>query len=149
MKKFKFSLDTVLDYKNMILDELKREHGLLIAQIVQKEAEIAAMENECKNTNDEFNRQKSIGISVPDAISFKRRIHVLHAKIKEEYIILEEMQKREALKRQEVVAAKVETSSIDKLKEKHLAEYNKAVMKSEELFIEEFVSNQRAAMARA
>ena len=50
-------------------------------------------------------------------------------------------------KRSEVVEAKKETSSIDKLKEKKFKEYEKAVQKEEEQFIEEFVATKRA-MAR-
>ncbi len=40
-----------------------------------------------------------------------------------------------------MIEAKKEKASIDKLKEKKLDQYNKEVLKSEELFIEEFVSN--------
>ena len=47
-------------------------------------------------------------------------------------------------KRQEVVDAKIDTSSIEKLKEKKLDLYNKAVQKSEEVLIDEFVSSARA-----
>ena len=47
----------------------------------------------------------------------------------------------------EVVAAKQDTSSIEKLKEKKLDSYNKAVQKSEEAMIDEFVSTTRAMAA--
>ena len=47
----------------------------------------------------------------------------------------------------EVVEAKKETSSIDKLKERKQMEYDKEVQKQEEHFIEEFVTT-RDAMAR-
>jgi len=40
-----------------------------------------------------------------------------------------------------VVEARKEVVSIEKLKEKKLLQYNKEVLRSEELFIEEFVSN--------
>jgi len=36
----------------------------------------------------------------------------------------------------------MEISSFEKLREKELDKYNKALIKSEELFIEEFVSNK-------
>ena len=48
------------------------------------------------------------------------------------------------MKRQEVVEAKKETSSIDKLKERRKEEYKKEALKEEEHFIEEFVTTQRA-----
>ena len=44
-------------------------------------------------------------------------------------------------KREEMVAAKVETSSFEKLKEKKQLEYDKEAAKKEEQFIDEFVSN--------
>ena len=60
---------------------------------------------------------------------------------------LKELRKKEEDKRNEVVEAKKETSSIDKLKEKKLDAYNKEVQKEDERFIEEFVATKRA-MAR-
>ena len=60
---------------------------------------------------------------------------------------LEELQAVEEKKREAVVEAKKETSSIEKLKEKKLDAYQKAVAKSEELFIEEFVSTARVNAA--
>ena len=55
---------------------------------------------------------------------------------------LKKLRKREELKRNEVVEARKEKASIEKLKEKKLVQYNKEVLRSEELFIEEFVSNK-------
>ena len=56
---------------------------------------------------------------------------------------------REAVeaKRKEVVEAKQETAAIEKLKEKKVRDYQKALEKSEEAFIEEFVSTSRVRAA--
>ena len=48
-------------------------------------------------------------------------------------------------KRNEVVAAKQDTSSLEKLKEKKLEVYHKEEQKEEEMLIEEFVSFSRIA----
>jgi len=45
-------------------------------------------------------------------------------------------------KRQEIISMNMEISSLEKLKEKELEKYNKAFARSEEIFIEEFVSNK-------
>ena len=37
MKKFSFSLETVLDYKNQVLDALRTEHGAILAQVRAQE----------------------------------------------------------------------------------------------------------------
>jgi len=52
------------------------------------------------------------------------------------------LMKRIEAKRLEIVSMNIEISSFEKLREKELDKYNKALIKSEELFIEEFVSNK-------
>ena len=60
---------------------------------------------------------------------------------------LEELEAEAEKRREAMVEAKKETSSIEKLKEKKLEAYHKEEAKSEELFIEEFVSSTRAHAA--
>ena len=48
-----------------------------------------------------------------------------------------------------MVAAKQDTSSIEKLKDKKLDSYNKAVQKSEEAMIDELVSTKRVMAAQS
>ena len=44
MKKFRFSLETVLDYKNQALDALRAEHGAILAQVRAQEAVVEGLE---------------------------------------------------------------------------------------------------------
>ena len=46
MKKFRFTLETVLEYKQQILDSLQAEHGAILARIRQQEEHIEALEAE-------------------------------------------------------------------------------------------------------
>ncbi len=59
---------------------------------------------------------------------------------------LKDLRRQEDAKKQEVISAKVDTSMFEKLKEKKYQEYQKAVMKADEAFIEEFVSNTAATL---
>ena len=54
---------------------------------------------------------------------------------------LKELKQQENEKKQQVISAKVDTSKFEKLKDKKYSEYQKAVLKADEMFIEEFVSN--------
>ena len=60
---------------------------------------------------------------------------------------MEQLRERAEAKRKEVVEAKQETAAIEKLKEKKVRDYKKALEKSEEAFIEEFVSTSRVRAA--
>lgn len=144
MKKFKFSLDSVLSYKQQVLDALKGEHAAILAQVREQEEVLEAVWQEYRDCNEEYRQRKAEGITVMDAMFYQNGLRVLEADIQRETERLEELQKQEEAKRQEVVDAKIDTSSLEKLKEHKLEDYNKAVQKSEEVLIDEFVSSARA-----
>ena len=149
MKKFRFSLETVLDYKQQALEALQVEHGAILAQIRDQEDLIDEMEAAYRHLNQEFSRRKRDGISVVDAMKYDQYLRAQERELKEAYQRLEELQQKAEEKRLEVVEAKKETSSIEKLREKKLDEYNKAVQKSEESMIDELVSTKRVIAAQS
>ena len=144
MKKFRFSLETVLDYKNQALDALRAEHGAILAQVRAQERVIADLEAEHREADEDFTQRKLEGINVLDALSFEQYLRALERKLQVEYYKLEELRRREERKRDQVVEARKETATIEKLKEHKLEDYNKAVQKTEETLIDEFVSSARA-----
>ena len=73
----------------------------------------------------------------------------MERQIDEAHQLLQDLQKQEEAKRKEVVEAKKDTSSIEKLREKKLEVYNKAVQKSEENLIDEFVTTKRIMEAQS
>ncbi len=144
MKKFKFALDSVLSYKQQVLDALKGEHAAILAQVREQEAVLEAVWQEYRECNEEYRRRKAEGITVTDAMFYQNGLRVLERDIQRETDKLEALRKKEEKKRQEVVDAKIDTSSIEKLKEHKLEDYNKAAQKAEEKLIDEFVSSARA-----
>ena len=58
---------------------------------------------------------------------------------------MEHIRKEEERKKEEILEAKKESLSIEKLKEITMEEYRKEASRETEMFIEEFVSNSRAA----
>ena len=144
MKKFKFALDSVLSYKQQVLDALKGEHADILAQVREQEEVLEAVWQDYRDCNEEYRQRKAEGLSIVDAMFYQNGLRALEAEIQQETQRLEELKKQEEAKRQEVVDAKIDTSSIEKLKDKKLELYNKEVAKSEELLIDEFVSSARA-----
>ena len=147
MKKFRFSLETVLDYKQQALDSLRAEHGAILAQVRAQEQVIQALEEEHRRADDEFTQRKLEGINVLDALNFEQYLRAVERKLQTEHRKLEALERQEEKKRSQVVEARKETATIEKLKEHKLEDYRKAVQKSEEMMIEEFVSTTRAMAA--
>ncbi|MDE7242952.1 MAG: flagellar export protein FliJ [Oscillospiraceae bacterium] len=147
MKKFRFSLETVLDYKQQVLESLQTEHGIIMAQVREQEDYVEDLEWQYRELDAEFGERKLEGITILDAMRYEQYLRAMERQIQQALIRLEELKKQEEAKRAEVVAAKQDTSSIEKLREKKLTSYNKAVQKSEEAMIDEFVSTTRAMAA--
>lgn len=143
MKKFKFSLDSVLSYKQQVLDALKGEHAAILAQVRAQEEVLEAVWQSYRDCDGEYRQRKAEGITVTDAMVYQNGLRVLERDIQRETEKLEALRKKEEKKRQEVVDAKIDTSSIEKLKEHKLEDYYKTVQKAEETLIDEFVSSAR------
>ena len=149
MKKFRFSLETVLDYKQQVLDALQAEHGAILAQVRAQEELLERLEANYYELNQEFTQRKMEGISILDAMQYEQYLRAMEREIQEAVLELEKLRQEEEAKRAQVVAAKQDTSSLEKLREKKLDLYNKAVQKSEEAMIDEFVSTTRVMAAQS
>ena len=147
MKKFFFALDTVLNYKEQVLDGLKAEHARILAKVRECEQAIERLEEEHRVCTRELREHKMEGMTIREIHGYENYLEALNIKIRIKQEQLKKLMEQEEAKRNEVVEAKKETSSIDKLKEKKKAEYDKAVQKEEEKFIEEFVAT-KSAMAK-
>lgn len=148
MKKFRFSLETVLDYKQEVLSALQTEHAAILARVHAQEDLLEELENYYSELDAEFTERKLEGITILDAMQYEQYLRATERQIEEAVEILKQLQAEAEAKRLEVVEAKKDTSSIEKLREKKLDSYNKAVQKSEELIIEEFVTTTRVMAAQ-
>lgn len=144
MKKFFFSLDTVLEYKERVLENLKGEHARILIKVRECESEIQRLEEERYSCGKELDARRYRGMSINEIRTYENYLEALRLKIRRKQEELIKLQEEEEKKKEEVVEAKKETSSIEKLRERKLEEYNRQVQKEEEQFIEEFVSTRDA-----
>ena len=134
MKKFSFSLDTVLDYKGQVLESKQNEHGRALAAQTQQEKLITKLRSEYLSYKEELNEKRKQGLTVIEAISYESYMNHLDSMIRIENEKLEDLKEYQE-----------QTSTIEKLKDKKKKEYDKIFLKKDELFIEEFVSNSMAS----
>ncbi|MDR1548927.1 MAG: flagellar export protein FliJ [Hungatella sp.] len=141
MKKFNFPLNTVLNYKDQALDNLKSEHAQILVRVAGQEKRISQMEEMRNSACIKLKEETETGIAINAMREYEVYIMNMEKIILAEQKILAVLKKKEEQKRTQVVEARKEKASIEKLKEKKLMQYDKEVQRSEELFIEEFVSN--------
>ncbi len=143
MKKFRFPLDTVLSYKQQVLDALRGEHAAILAEVHTQEECVEHLWQEYRAYSEEYRQRSAEGLVMTEALMYQTGLRSIEREIQRETEKLDALRAKEEAKRAEVVEAKKETSSIEKLREKKLDAYHKEEAKSEEIFIEEFVSTMR------
>lgn len=148
MKQFKYSLETVLDYKTQVLDNLKTEHAVIVRCVDQKKDEINRLRESLNGFQNGFDRTKSQGAPIESYWLYDKCIVGMEKKIDEQKEQLLILRKKEEKKKNEVVVAKIDTSRFEKLKGRRMQEYRKAEMKEEEAFTEEFVNHTMTAASR-
>lgn len=141
MKKFQFSLDRLLEFKEK---SQKHEKGILAAFRKQLDVlveESHELQRQLREANERFNARAAQGMSPQAMQADKAYIKSLQEQIKEKQAQIFTAQSKVEKQLALVVELSKEVSSIESLKDKQLEEYRKLEMKQDELFVEEFVSN--------
>ncbi len=143
MKKFRFQLDTVLGYKQQVLDNRLVEHGAAVAQVTKQEAVLADARTRMSNYENEFQQKQAEGMTMFEALKYQNCMQALIREVDRETEKLIHLRRIEEEKRARVVESRVETKTLEKLKEIKLQDYNKGVQKDEERFIDDLTATRR------
>ena len=118
MKSFSFSLSSVLKYKNQVLNNLVIEYGEIANQVNKKREEISKIDEHLKSVDTSFKHKKSDYFYPQEAITYENYLDSVNSKKENEIQKLKYLKNKEENKKNEVIEAKLESSSIDKLKER-------------------------------
>lgn len=144
MKKFFFSLNTVLNYKEQVLESLRQEHIQSLMKVRACEDEIERLEQQHRECVEEFEEKKREGLPIIKMKIYENHLEGLGVRILEKQEQLERLKEDELQKRNKMIEAKKESTSIQKLKDKKRQEYQKEEQKAQEILVEEFVSAKNA-----
>lgn len=142
MAKFKFSLKSVEKYRNVLLDEAKGRYAKAVADSNRQAERINNLKDELSAQEDELRRKNAEGISILEMQGYRTYMKILEKNIKDEEYKLKTLKKIEQKRRWEMISAKTDARSIEKIKERRLEEHKKEESKKEELATQEFVSNK-------
>ncbi len=143
MKRFRFQLESVLDYKQQVLDSLMVELGALQERVRRQEQIRDAAWDSLAAYTAEYEEKKRTGLSVVEALERQSGQEYLARELEREEKELEARRTAAEAKRLEVVAARQDTFSLEKLKELRRKEYDAAVLKEEERSIDDLTASRR------
>ena len=139
MKKFRFPLDIVLEYRRQVQDSLQVELGAAAAEVRRQEQVLENARLRYADINREYREKAALGLSIAEMRGYETGLKVQQGVIARELAQLETLRRRMEAKRLELVSAKLDVSSVEKLREKKLQTYVKDAEKSEEQFIDDLV----------
>lgn len=147
MKKFQFSLDNVLGYKQQVLENLQNEHAMIMQRVRQQEEHLEQTTASYHDCNRQFRQAEAEGITVAEALRFESGLRFWEKEIESSRLLLQKYRQEAEEKRKQVVAARQDTASLENLKEKKHEAYLEAAQKGEERTIEELVNTKRVMAA--
>lgn len=143
MKDFRFRLDTVLRVKGQVLNNLRNEYSEVTRAVAKKKRDIEELDKQFDRMNFSFREKKEKGITALEASLYGEYMKNIHSQKSTELDNLEVLKMEEERKREAVVEAKIDKSTIDKLREKKYCEYKNALRKEEERIIDELIVQKR------
>ena len=147
MKKFMFSLEKVLSFKQQTLNVKMNELGLFQMKLLELEKEINDLNKKFADTNQVMVKSLQTGLNSNDIAVYKLYFNTLNQKIQK---LIEDKNRLSdiiAQKKADIIAINSEISGLEKLREKQLAEYLKVVQKSNELAMDEYVNQMRSSVS--
>lgn len=145
MKKFIFTLEKVLSFKQQTLDIQKNELLQLQMKRMEIEKEINSLNDLFAATNRKMQEELQTGMNASDITIYKTYFNILNQKILKLVEDKSKLQEIIAQKKTEIIAINSDISGLEKLRDKQLAAYLEICRKSEELAIDEYVNQTRSA----
>ena len=148
MKKFKFSLARVKDYKNLVLEREKTALGRLQDAKNRLEKRMDDVRDKSCRLDQELKEKTAKGVKVAEIQSYRFQIDGLNKLMENLRKEHERMKRQIEEQMQKVIAAKKEVSGMEKLEEKQLALYKQEMSEAERREIAEFVETRVSAQLR-
>ncbi|MEI8217028.1 MAG: flagellar FliJ family protein [Eubacteriales bacterium] len=143
MKKFNFAMENLLSFKNQILDnelqilsELNRQHENTLIKM-------SKIHENYENCKANLNQKLIQSASPQECQMYMYYIVDLNEQTKAVQREIDKVSMRIVEQIHKVREMKMETKSLETLKEKKFAEYKKAVIKTNELHMDEFIAGTR------
>ena len=147
MKRFHFQLEPVLNYKQQTLDALLEELEIVRGKVMAQEWEKEKADRKVTDFDADFAEKRAEGITIMELRQYEGCRDVLAKRAEREREKLVRLRKAEEKKRGEVVEARKEARSLEKLKDARRGEYDAAAAKAEEKSLEDLVAARRANIA--
>ena len=139
MKKFDFSLQKIMNFKEQRLDILMSELQNMQIELDNTDRMIAATNDEYNGKGRELEEKSQSGITKSEMITYNAYLHSLIVRSNELAARRVNIESAMEKKKKDIVLIKSDIKGMEKLKEKQYKEYQKLSQKVFEQEVEDFV----------
>lgn len=140
MKKFKFSLSHMMDYRNRILDEEQGSLQKIKGEYDRIQQQIDYMTKMFDEVSSKVNEAQRQGTTMGELQILLTQLGSIRVQLKELDAAQKETAERLERQREVVIEANKEVSKLEKLQDKQYESYRRKVEKADEQRIEELVT---------
>ncbi|BBO73718.1 flagellar export protein FliJ [Desulfosarcina widdelii] len=141
---YTFNLQIVLDHRQFIEDNLKKELAEIKQQVTRARQQLDTMKRKEMDTATVLKEEQSKGLSSDGVIAYHAYLKRLAEQIDRQTSTLGKLVEVESKKQNELLEAMKRRQILEKLKEQGLDRYNRAILKKEMELIDEVAVNRFA-----
>ena len=139
---YTFKLQTVLDHRQFIEDNLKKEFTEIRQQVMAALQQLESLKRKEMDTATALKLEQAEGISSNQVVAYHAYLKQLSDRLNRQNTVANEIKDRESEKQDELLEAIKKRQILEKLKKQDLDRYNQLILKKEMTFIDEIAVNQ-------
>jgi flagellar protein FliJ len=139
---FTFKLQSVLDHRQMIEDNIKKELAGIRQQIIDNQKQLDVLMQKEIDTAYALKKEQTRGLASDSVVAYHVYLKNLSEQIFKQRQVIDDIKKAEADKQEALLEAMKKRQILEKLKEQGMDRYRKDVLNKERAFIDEIAVNQ-------
>ena len=139
---YKFNLQSVLDHRQLIEDNLKKEFSEIKVKVIVEEQLLEVLKRKEMKTIHALKLEQNSGISSQQVVTYHTYINRLFERMTEQEAAIDGIRAEEVKKHGEVLEAVKKRKILEKLKVKGIDRYRQMILDQETKFIDEIAVNQ-------
>jgi len=139
---YTFKLQTVLDHRQYIEDNLKKEFADIRQQAITAQQELESLKVKEMNTAAVLKQEQAAGLSSDQVVAYHAYLNRVFDRITRQTTVIGEIREKESEKQNELLEAMKRRQILEKLRDRGLDRYNEIMLKKERTFIDEIAVKQ-------
>ena len=139
---YTFNMQTVLDHRQFIEDQLKKDLAEIRQQVMAAHQQMKLLKRKEMDTRTALKKEQAEGVSSDQVVAYHAYFKRLSDRIARQVTVIGEIRDRESKTQDALLEAMKKRQILEKLKDQSLDRYNQMVLKKEMNFIDEVAINR-------